>query len=116
MVHNYGSPRKKVQGESKYKAVCSEMGTPLYKKRLDAQFYVICSLPQFQKLRNRKGPDISEEAIWNHCSLEWSVSREEIKGIDLLSPSYLLFLIGQNFPPKVLNPLNLQTLSSMSSC
>ena len=49
-------------------------------------------------------------------SLEWSVGRREIKGVDLLFPSQLLFLIGQNFPPTVLNPANLQTLSLTSSC
>ena len=35
-------------------------------------------------------------------SLEWSVGRREIKGVDLLFPSQLLFLIAQNFPPTVL--------------
>ena len=73
----------------------------------------MCILPQFLKLRNKKRLAICGEAP---VLLEWSVSRGEIKGIDLLSPSQLLFLIGQNFPPKVLNPMNLQTVSLMSSC
>lgn len=76
----------------------------------------MCISPQFLKLRNKERLAICGEAIWHQYSLECAVSRREIKGIDLLSPSQLLFLIGQNFPPKVLNPANLQTVSLMSSC
>ena len=63
-----------------------------------------------------KESDTTEWLNFHFHSLEWSVSRREIKGIDLLSPSQLLFLIGQNFPPTVLNPANLQTVSLTSSC
>ena len=71
---------------------------PQTQKRLNGEFCVVCILPSFENLRNQKRQDVSGQAVWNHGSLEKPVSREEIKGIDLLSPSHFLFLSGQSFP------------------
>lgn len=98
--------RKQYRGKAGTR-LCALRQSHLYtKKGLDGKFYGICILSQFFKLRNKKRLDVSGEAFWNCCSLHWPVSKEEIKGTALLSPSHLLFLIGQKLSSKVLSPLN----------
>lgn len=98
--------------------MCSETVTHVQTRKLNGTSYVVCITSQFENLGIIHPKDGSGQAVWNHGSLEWSVSGQELRGIDLLSPSHFHFLIGQSSPKfnKALNPLNFQIVSSVSSC